>query len=157
MSSLRVPSLRCPSQAGMVGTLNTPVERPAKTAQNDLYHNDASIDLDFQHGELDDLEGYDYGLNDYYFSEEPDLADGPPDELWRPFGTTEPKLTEDELFKVDSAADDFEILRLLKMNVLEAMTSSAAEQAQHEGSRLLSTKFCSQLAADQDAQARQWA
>ena len=125
----------------------TPVERPAKTArlqavaQNDLYHNDASIDLDVQHGELDDLEGYDYGLDDYYFSEEPDLADGPPDELWRPCGPTEPELTEDELFKVDSAADGFEIQRLLKMNVLEAMTSSAAEQAQHEGSRLLSTKF----------------
>ncbi|CAE7543949.1 RE1 [Symbiodinium necroappetens] len=125
----------------------SPVERPAKSArlqavtQDDLYHNDASIDLDFQHGELDDLEGYDYGLDDYYFSEEPDLADGPPDELWRPFSPAEPELTEDELFKVDSAADDFEIRRLLEMNVLEAMTASAAEQAQQEGSRLLSTKF----------------
>ena len=87
------------------------------------------------------LRGYDYGLDDYYFSEEPDLADGPPDELWRPFSPAEPELTEDELFKVDSAADDFEIRRLLEMNVLEAMTASAAEQAQQEGSRLLSTKF----------------
>ncbi|CAE7327697.1 unnamed protein product [Symbiodinium microadriaticum] len=107
----------------------TPVERPAKTArlqavaQNDLYHNDAPIEFDFQNGELDDLESYDYGLDDYYFSEEPDLADGPPDELWRPFGPAEPELTEDELFKVDSAADDFEIRRLLEMNVLEAMTA----------------------------------
>ncbi|CAE7496760.1 RE1 [Symbiodinium microadriaticum] len=125
----------------------TPVERPAKTArlqavaQNDLYHNDAPIEFDFQNGELDDLEGYDYGLDDYYFSEEPDLADGPPDELWRPFSPAEPELTEDELFKVDCAADDFEIRRLLEMNVLEAMTAPAAEQAQQEGSRLLSTKF----------------
>ncbi|CAE7502067.1 RE1, partial [Symbiodinium necroappetens] len=125
----------------------TPVERPAKAArlqavaQNDLYHNDAPIEFDFQNGELDDFEGYDYGLDDYYFSEEPDLADGPPDELWRPFTPAEPELTEDELFKVDSAADDFEIRRLLEMNVLEAMTASAAEQAQQEGSRLLSTKF----------------
>ena len=125
----------------------TPVERPAKTArlqavaQNDLYHNDTPIEFDFQNRELDDLEGYDYGLDDYYFSEEPDLADGPPDELWRPFSPTEPELTEDELFKVDCAADDFEIRRLLEMNVLEAMTAPAAEQAQQEGSRLLSTKF----------------
>ncbi|CAE7748641.1 unnamed protein product [Symbiodinium sp. KB8] len=124
-----------------------PVERPAKSArlqavtQDDLYHNDAPMEFDFQNGDLDDLEGYDYGLDDYYFSEEPDLADGPPDELWRPFSPAEPGLTEDELFKVDSAADDFEIRRLLEMNVLEAMTASAAEQAQREGSRLLSTKF----------------
>ena len=125
----------------------TPVERPAKTArlqavaQDDLYHNDAPIEFDFQNGELDDLEGYDYGLDDYYFSEEPDLADGPPDELWRPFGPTEPELTEDELFRVDCAADDFEVRRLLEMNVLEAITAPAAERAQQEGSRLLSTKF----------------
>ena len=52
-----------------------------ESATPDLYHNDAPIEFDFQNGELDDLEGHDYGLDDYYFSEEPDLADGPPDEL----------------------------------------------------------------------------
>ena len=123
----------------------TPVERPAKTArlqavaQDDLYHNDAPIEFDFQNGELDDLEGYDYGLDDYYFSEEPDLADGPPDELWRPFGPTEPELTEDELFRVDCAADDFEVRRLLEMNVLEAIPP----QQQNELSKKV-PDFCPQ-------------
>ena len=62
MSNLWAPSSRCPSQGGDAESAS-PVERPAKSArlqavtQDDLYHNDASIDLDFQHGELDDLEG----------------------------------------------------------------------------------------------------
>ncbi|CAE7490627.1 unnamed protein product [Symbiodinium sp. CCMP2592] len=122
-------------------------ERPAKAAklravtQNEFYHNDASIDFNFEDAELDELEGYDYGLADYYFSEEAGGSDAPPDELWRPFGPTEPSLSEAEMLMIDSAADDFEIRRLLAMHVLEALTCDAAEQAQTEGSRLLSTKF----------------
>ncbi|CAE7239270.1 unnamed protein product [Symbiodinium sp. CCMP2592] len=122
-------------------------ERPSKAAklravtQNEFYHNDASIDFNFEDAELDELEGYDYGLADYYFSEEAGGSDATPDELWRPFGPTEPSLSEAEMLMIDSAADDFEIRRLLAMHVLEALTCDAAEQAQTEGSRLLSTKF----------------
>ncbi|CAE7237302.1 unnamed protein product, partial [Symbiodinium sp. CCMP2456] len=139
-----------PSAGGAGGDGDDPdsvQERPAKSArlqaviQTELYHNDAQVEFDFENAELDELEGYDYGLDDYYFSEEPDLAKGPPDELWRPFGPTEPMLSADEMFAIDSAADDFEIRRLLSMNVLEPLTEAAATQAQHEGSRLLSTKF----------------
>ena len=138
------------SSAGGAGGDGEPAsaeERLAKAArlqavtQNEFYHNDAQVDFDFQHEELDELEGCDYGLDDYYFSEEPDLANGPPDELWRPFGPVEPVLSDAEIFAIDSAADDFEIRRLLSMNVLEALSEAAARQAQQEGSRLLSTKF----------------
>ncbi|CAE7376975.1 unnamed protein product, partial [Symbiodinium sp. CCMP2456] len=114
------PEPEMPSAGGAGGDRDDPdsvQERPAKSArlqavmQTELYHNDARVEFDFENGELDELEGYDYGLDDYYFSEEPDLAKGPPDELWRPFGPTEPMLSTDEMFAIDSAADDFEIRR----------------------------------------------
>ena len=135
------------SSAGGDGEPTSAEERPAKSArlfavtQSELYHNDAPLDVSLEDDEVDHLESYDYQLDDYYFSEDADVSSAPPDELWRPFGPTEPQLSESEMLIIDSSADRFEIRRLLSMGVLEDLTEQSAERAQLEGSRLLSTKF----------------
>ena len=118
------------SSAGGDGEPASAEERPAKSArlfavtQSELYHNDAPLDVSLEDDEVDHLESYDYQLDDYYFSEDADVSSAPPDELWRPFGPTEPQLSESEMLIIDSSADRFEIRRCCLWVCLRTLLSN---------------------------------
>eukprot|EP00435_Cladocopium_sp_Y103_P045787 s718_g13.t1 len=94
------------------------VDRPSKHQRilAVFEHEDEPNETWFDGPELDELESYDYDLDerDFSTSNDADLLE----QLCLPFSTLEPSLSGDELLKLDLIADQLEISRLRNMGVL---------------------------------------
>ena len=126
-----------------------PSDRPTKQARmnalsvslGDIYdekHEDELTTFDFHREDLETLEDYDDSLEYYDYDDEEvvETADGDKLKmLMFPFSSQEPKLSEDELQLLDSIADEVEMDRLRKMDVLKPPESVES------GAKKLSTRF----------------
>ena len=94
------------------------VDRPAKHQRilAVFEHEDESNETQFESEELDELECYEFDLDEHddTLSSDADLVK----QLCLPFSTLEPSLPDDELLKLDLIADQLEIKRLRNMGVL---------------------------------------
>ena len=113
-----VPSSAAPSAVVHPRDVGDDVDRPAKRPRilAVFEHKDESNETQFESQELDELECYEFDLdeNDDTLSSDADLVK----QLCFPFSTLEPSLPDDELLKLDLIADHLEIKRLRNMGVL---------------------------------------
>ena len=107
-----------PSAAVHLRDVGDDVDRPAKHQRvlAVFEHEDESNETQFESEELDELECYEFDLDEHddTLSSDADLVN----QLCLPFSTLEPSLPDDELLKLDLIADQLEIKRLRNMGVL---------------------------------------
>jgi len=123
-----------PDQQGMLQVTSTDMS---------LYeHEDSPVKFDFSHDDVDDMEKYDMEFYDDQFLHEDDpclVSDANMSKIMErltfPHSAKEPELSADELLRLDALADQLELQRLERLQVLQG------PDAVPPTSKVLSTRF----------------